>query len=328
MKRWTAAPAIPGCSARRVWWSSLALGLSALVPLLIFGQRITTCLAHPPDRMAAGCSSLWLTVLCQPLVRLAQHFADSPLLVVVALPGVLIVILLMVSAGRVLIALMNGIRSARLVAQVIAEATVSASDPLAQRLARLTGGRMPSAAVLALPVPLALTYGLWHPRIAISTPLLRQLSDDAARAVLAHEGLHLARRDPLRRLVSHALTQAYPQWPLFGILEAHLHLRQEVEADAVARRAVGVQALAGALVTLYTSQTHQPQSNLHAPHRLVASMPQRRGCPSVVSSASRCAERIDLVLGHAGAVPLRIAPLLLAGTLLSSLVIWCLLVWP
>lgn len=47
-------------------------------------------------------------------------------------------------------------------------------------------------------VPFAVTAGLWHPRIYLSSGLERELDAEGLTAVLAHERAHARRRDPLR----------------------------------------------------------------------------------------------------------------------------------
>src|SRR5260370_26217732 len=64
--------------------------------------------------------------------------------------------------------------------------------------------------LIACEFPVALCYGLLHPRLLVSTAALRGLSSPEVEAVLRHEQVHLRRRDPLRRLLVHALTEPLP----------------------------------------------------------------------------------------------------------------------
>ena len=58
--------------------------------------------------------------------------------------------------------------------------------------------------------PLALTTGLWRPRVCVSNGLRELLSEREFEAVMAHEAAHVRRRDGLSKLMA--------------LLAAHLHL--------------------------------------------------------------------------------------------------------
>ncbi len=105
-----------------------------------------------------------------------------------------------------------------------------------------------------LPYPLAFVHGFVRPRICVSTGLVRRLDPPELRAVLRHEQVHAARRDPLRALLGHGLAAMLFWLPLARDLHGHLQLASEVEADAeVAQRPEGRIALARALGKLLTT---------------------------------------------------------------------------
>ena len=83
---------------------------------------------------------------------------------------------------------------------------------LAQReVARPAGvGSSPGAS------PLAFCAGLLRPRVFVSEGALARLGARALTAVVAHEGHHAARRDPLRILIARAIGDAYSLRALRG----------------------------------------------------------------------------------------------------------------
>src|SRR5215468_2927849 len=63
---------------------------------------------------------------------------------------------------------------------------------------RLAGNLSDRVVTLDAVAPYALTYGMFRPRILVSSGLLRTLSDAELAAVLAREREHLCSRDPLK----------------------------------------------------------------------------------------------------------------------------------
>jgi Zn-dependent protease with chaperone function len=93
---------------------------------------------------------------------------------------------------------------------------------------------------LVLPVeePHAYVLGILKPQVYISQGLLEQTNEDDLALVLAHERAHVARRDPLRRLIASAgLVLHLPG--IAHLLERLLTRTQEMAADADAARTVG-----------------------------------------------------------------------------------------
>lgn len=108
----------------------------------------------------------------------------------------------------------------------------------------------------------AFCYGLWRPRICLSTELLALLDIDELRALLIHERHHLRRRDPLRKLVTQTLVRALSVFPIVDDLAYHCRLTQEVAADDAAVRDSGSPApLAAALFKLWTANHPSPSSD-------------------------------------------------------------------
>jgi Zn-dependent protease with chaperone function len=93
---------------------------------------------------------------------------------------------------------------------------------------------------LVLPVeePQAYVMGILKPRVYISQGLLKQTNEGDLAPVLAHEHAHVARRDPLRRLIaSVGLVMHLPG--IAHLLNRLLTRTQEMAADADAARTVG-----------------------------------------------------------------------------------------
>jgi Zn-dependent protease with chaperone function len=104
--------------------------------------------------------------------------------------------------------------------------------------------------------PIAFVYGLRHPRVCVSTGLVGALDPTELRAVLLHEHVHQARRDPLRLLLGHGLATMLFWLPLARDLYEHVRVLGEVEADAaVAQFPSGRAALAGALAKMLDTST-------------------------------------------------------------------------
>jgi Zn-dependent protease with chaperone function len=172
--------------------------------------------------------------------------------------------------------------------------------------------------LIACEFPVALCYGLLHPRLLVSTAALRGLSSPEVEAVLRHEQVHLRRHDPLRRLLVRALTEALPLPALQDIAHA-VPLAQELAADRAVLAAVGPEALSGALL-----KVGDALDSLQAPPKGSNTQDWRLA----VGAFSAIDIRIDQILGApipgqpgaAGiALPLLVLVLLASGPLLCLL---------
>ncbi|MBE2316181.1 M56 family metallopeptidase [Solirubrobacter sp. CPCC 204708] len=107
---------------------------------------------------------------------------------------------------------------------------------------RAVGGRT----VLVVPgaAPRAFCAGLARPRVYVSEGAIGRLNAAELAAVVAHEGHHADRRDPLRILVARAIGDAY-SLPALPRREQAL---SELAADAAAVRRGGTAPLASALL--------------------------------------------------------------------------------
>lgn len=101
--------------------------------------------------------------------------------------------------------------------------------------------------VVEYATPEAFCYGLFRPRICLTTPLLDLLSSAELEAVLRHERHHLRRYDPLRTLIWTVVSN------MFWWLDDHAHqayLLRELAADRAVIDEQGRTPLASALFKL------------------------------------------------------------------------------
>ena len=96
----------------------------------------------------------------------------------------------------------------------------------------------------------AVTYGLFRPRILVSTGLATALTPAEIGAVLAHEREHLRHRDPLRLLAARMVAAWGCYLPAARWLAGRAVLSRELAADRAAAGSSGRSVLAGALLKL------------------------------------------------------------------------------
>lgn len=153
--------------------------------------------------------------------------------------------------------LWRGLRAAR-----ASRAFVRGLDLASNRVA-LAGAGAPAFAVAAPRVGIAVA-GFFRARLLLDRELLETLSPDELAAVVAHENLHVARRDNLRRW----LLRAAPDWLAFcgpaREIERAFADAAEAEADTAAVRdgRPAALALASALVRVARSMPRWPDAAL------------------------------------------------------------------
>ncbi len=134
-----------------------------------------------------------------------------------------------------------------------AASTAGCSDRV-ERATRELAGRMgiatPTVALLDLAAPVLLCAGVVRPRIVMSTGALARLDADELRAALAHELVHISRRDPLMgwTLMALRVLQAFNPIAQIGGRLAVLEL--ERRADAAVAASGRQEALARSLIKL------------------------------------------------------------------------------
>ncbi|MBA3852966.1 MAG: hypothetical protein C0503_01045 [Gemmatimonas sp.] len=132
-------------------------------------------------------------------------------------------------------------------------ARVSASSSLGRAAERADLPLHRVRAVRALPVP-ALTSGLVSPRVLVSATLAERLTEDELTAVLAHEAVHLRRRDPLRLFALRGLASLLFWLPVLRRLAADLEDEVEITADDHVAERLAL-PLASAILKLGGEQT-------------------------------------------------------------------------
>lgn len=93
-------------------------------------------------------------------------------------------------------------------------------------------------------------YGLFRPRICLSTGLITVLNSDELKAVLLHEGYHLKNHDPLRILLGKTASLMLFFIPTLKDIQAHYAFSKEVAADEVVIRNGNKDSLISALTRL------------------------------------------------------------------------------
>jgi beta-lactamase regulating signal transducer with metallopeptidase domain len=99
----------------------------------------------------------------------------------------------------------------------------------------------------------AFTAGWWRPRVYVSSLLAQRLSLPELTAVLAHERVHVARRDPLRLSVTRFLADVFFWLPVLRRLASDLRDEAEFRADEIA---AGEQPLVLASAMLRVARWH------------------------------------------------------------------------
>ncbi|WP_116052080.1 M56 family metallopeptidase [Amycolatopsis palatopharyngis] len=145
-----------------------------------------------------------------------------------------------------LTALLCQCRRSHQLSRWIARAAVTVSPALAAAAGR-AGSEHPVVEIGA-DAPYAFTYGVWHPRVAVSTGLVARAGQDELVAVLRHEGYHVRHRDPLKVLALRTWAAAFFLIPLIGDVLQRILDGQELKADRAAVRECGVSPVAAALL--------------------------------------------------------------------------------
>jgi Zn-dependent protease with chaperone function len=109
--------------------------------------------------------------------------------------------------------------------------------------------------VSGLPAP-AFTIGWWRPRVYIARETAEHLTARQLAAVIAHEGAHLRRRDPLRLSVLRFLSCTLFWLPAFKRLAADIADEVEILADDAAAAVTHPLVLASAILQIAREFSH------------------------------------------------------------------------
>lgn len=156
-------------------------------------------------------------------------------------------------------ALYDRFRAARRVRATLASLHSSAPAEGDAFWAAAAQAKMDPAAVRVvrgLPNP-AFTAGWFRPRVYVAAALADRLSADELQAVLAHEGAHVTRRDPLRLSLLRFLALTLFWLPVLRRLADDVADEAEIQADDRAAREQPL-ALASAILSLASWRTAGP----------------------------------------------------------------------
>ncbi|MBI4219255.1 MAG: M56 family metallopeptidase [Chloroflexi bacterium] len=122
--------------------------------------------------------------------------------------------------------------------------------PAAVERAATTAGLNRPVICVNVTAPVAFCRGFVSPRVYVSTALINLLDEEELHVVLAHEGVHASRYDPLRALVARFLAGIALLLPIVRLLEERYLLALEIRADEHAADAHSLPHLASALLKL------------------------------------------------------------------------------
>lgn len=181
------------------------------------------------------------------------------------LPAVALTAIIGVARTLIIVTLLTGFslfvrRVWRLYGFLHVLTATSDATPLPLRLASLCTplGLAGDVRVFATATPVAFCYGLFQPRICLSTGLVASLTDPELKAVLLHEDHHRRHYDPLRTLLADLVAQVLFFLPVVAEWRTRFCIARELAADRHAMHLAGRLPLAGALHKLLTSPSVFP----------------------------------------------------------------------
>ncbi|MBF6590207.1 MAG: M56 family metallopeptidase [Ktedonobacterales bacterium] len=208
-------------------------------------------------------------VLAMPVVSLGlgvavlSHFASQPCFRNAPRWDALVGVGLPLSMGAVvLVALGLGITRLVLIGRLLLRGAVPADgalQTLADGLAARLGTSRARVLLTTRAQPLALTAGVWRPRIVLSLWMIEHLDARELEAVLAHELGHIARRDYLMIWLATMLRDAFCYLPTSRVAYRLLQSEKELACDDLAVRVTHRPlGLASALAKVWSQATTRP----------------------------------------------------------------------
>lgn len=82
--------------------------------------------------------------------------------------------------------------------------------------------------------PLAICFGIFQPKIYISSGLLKIVNNGELRVILAHEKYHLESRDNFLMLIAFVIQSFFPFFPIIKDFIKYFRIQRELEADTYA----------------------------------------------------------------------------------------------
>jgi Zn-dependent protease with chaperone function len=204
-------------------------------------------------------------------------------------PALAVFALLAAGMARAGWSLVQQVRASRRLTERVRSLQVELPGHLGAAAARAgLGGRVD---LMAESEPLAFTYGLFAPRVALSRSLVSALSGDELTAVLEHEAYHVHNLDPLKIMLARAMAPAFFYLPALSPLRDRYVLGRELVADRWALRSCSRRSLAGALYRIAPSSDCPqlaPSADLAGTEMLEARVVQlETGEPPVLPRVSR-----------------------------------------
>lgn len=221
------------------------------------GMLVTTLMGAVAVRLVV--LNLPCTVARLPLIGRLESNPGAPCTVQLSPFGVRAWMVAIAVAVLLLVLLAVGVvsvaRQRRATKRLLAAADASAV-PVDRRTAAAAlraGWTVDDVSVTDHPGVSAFCYGLIRPRVLVGTIFVGRLEDVELTAVLAHEAMHAARRDPLRLLVMRTAAAMAFFLPLVHELVAIARSASEIAADRHAAKAVGRRPLLRALLNAVES---------------------------------------------------------------------------
>lgn len=113
--------------------------------------------------------------------------------------------------------------------------------------------------LIRYPIPLAMTIGLWSPRILVSTGLTDMLEPNELRAVIEHEKCHMQHRDPGAIFLLAMISKAMRYIPIFGWIAHKYPMMIELRADKYAIEQMEQSMDLGSALLKLLKQTPKPR---------------------------------------------------------------------
>ena len=113
--------------------------------------------------------------------------------------------------------------------------------------------------VISSSKPLSFCYGLFSPRICLSTNLIDNLSTNELKAVLLHESYHLKNFDPLKIILSSTFSSMLFFLPVLKDFHRHFLLSKEISADQLSIR----NSNKSSLISVLSKFLNYPSPNLN-----------------------------------------------------------------
>jgi Zn-dependent protease with chaperone function len=160
--------------------------------------------------------------------------------------------LVIISATRTINTLVTDLRASRKIRAQLAQNQKTLPSDLKSLLKK---SALPPIVFFTDKQPLAFSFGLIKPSIAISEPLYRISSDLELQAILLHEKYHVDKKHTLKALIAKAIANGFFFLPLAKALWEGFVKTNELAADAqVIAELGGSLALTSALLTVLRSK--------------------------------------------------------------------------